>query len=169
MNLWRYIPMTPLAITAKHSDNFTVTLPPLKIVSNTLQTYRLHKLHFCHLMRNETKSFHSAINLLLYQFHNFNRRTWWWIRMAMPQALRTDGTLIFVTCVTVSFYHALSGSWIPMLQKNRPLPPSQMGSMSPQNVRTTYITIVCHTSEDCDRINWSEDTKSHSYQVIYAY
>jgi hypothetical protein len=24
-NLWRYIPMTPLAITARHSDNFTVT------------------------------------------------------------------------------------------------------------------------------------------------
>jgi len=29
--------MTPLAITAKHSDNFTVTLPPMKIDSNTLQ------------------------------------------------------------------------------------------------------------------------------------
>ena len=40
-NLRRYIPVTPLAMTAKHSDNCTVTLPPLKIVSNILQTYRL--------------------------------------------------------------------------------------------------------------------------------
>ena len=65
MNLWRYIPITPLAITAKHSENFTVTLPPLKIVSHNLQTYRLSKLHFCHLLTIETKSFHSAIKLLL--------------------------------------------------------------------------------------------------------
>jgi len=83
--------------------------------------------------------------------------------MAMPQVLQTDGTLIFVTCVTVS------GRWVPIFQKNRPLPPSWTGSMSPHKVRTTYITILCHTLEDCNRINWYEDTKSHSYQVIHSY
>jgi hypothetical protein len=131
MNLWRYIPVTPLAITAKHSDNFTVTLPPLKIVSNILQTYRLCKLRFCHQLRIETKSFHSAINLLLIWFYNFNRRSWWLTGTAMPQVLHTDGTSIFVTCVTVSFYHALSDRWIQTFQTNRPLPPSRMGCMSP--------------------------------------
>ena len=70
-NLMRYIPMTPLAITAKHRDKSTVTLPPPKIVSNTLQTYRLRKLCFLSLTEEWDKIFslnHQPSSYLNLQF-----------------------------------------------------------------------------------------------------
>jgi len=167
--LWIYGDKSPWPHLLSQQSTVTTLQLRYHLWKLTQIPYRLHKLNFCHLLRIAIKSFHSAINLLLIWFYSLNRRTWWSIGMAMPQALQTDGTLTFVTCVTVSFYHALSGRWIQTFQVNRPLPPSRTDCVSPQNVRTTYITILCHTSKDCNWIKWYENTKFHSYQVIYSH